>query len=801
MSEAPTDPNTCVEDEAPCDSHTQSCPGVRPESQALKSININVGWTFSGAVTGGEYKLVLNGQEFRGPLNGGAIQVDQRLSSVTGSGRLSIAFPNGLVYSADVELGMPPIHTPEGLTQRLTNLGFYAGVRGQYNGRAKWAIRAFKRNVMNGFTRNANELETDDVTPTFIQELQHAYGGPHPSDNLTVAVAFGSDTTAAPPCGMFGTLAYKRGSFEAAGTPDDADPRADGTHGVWAGAAARTEVPIAGTFPIYLRAFDLAAGDPPIPNRVNLPEPIHMAQFVLFELGYWLVCDTGVWESVSGTLTRRTYNPTGRFDRLTQWAVREFQCHAKMTNAAEEDVNSNEARYLPRLRSGGQALAADAQYPAGNAVTGALNEPTRKALQVWADRSLRCPVVICASTDNASATANGSSNGSNLSRLTHENLWLHDDHGSTTDRVYAIDYSGCYRIPAEYAGLVPPGGHQFPRPIVIGQFSDGDDTGPVTFPRWYQTWASQYTEVRPDTMLQEGGLDGAGLSAQKLSTFKVVRTAAHFECIGYFDCLNAWDGVTISFGPCHWTLARSVGGTADERREMPAFLSYFRNAFPDDYDTYFGRFGITPDTAWPVNIDAGTATYNCRIRFDTEAGPRLLCGATPSFDDNRYGKTWHFYYRFQMACRTCANLRLTMWHFARVRIRDFRDKTLTVAGVQRRIGDYVTSEKGTAMLLRYHIYRPAELFAKLTGIFTTVLAQYPNPQTQQDRQNREDAILLGLRNVVVTEPNDMNEHMPLIHGWTNIPQHGLAGYPFYSLNLTNATLSATEGSFEFEPPP
>jgi hypothetical protein len=808
MSEAPTNPNACVEDEAPCDAHSQSCPGVRPESQALKSIHINLGWAFSaGGVTGAEYKLVLNGQEFRAPLTGSAIQIDQRLSSVAGSGRLSIAFPNGLIYSADVELGMPPIHTPEGLTQRLTNLGFYAGVRGVRNGRALWAIRAFKRKVMNGFTRNANELETDEVTPTFMEALQQAYGRPHPNDNLNVAVAFGANTTASPPCGMFGSLTYKRGSFEAAGTPDDVDPREDGTHGVWGGVAARAEVPIAGTFPIYLRAFDLTAGDPPIPNRVNLPQPIHMAQFVLFELGYWLLRDTGGWVEVEDTLTRRTYTPTGSFERLTQWAVREFQCHAKMTHAAEEDVNSNQGRYLPRLRPQGQALAADAQYPPGNGVTGALNERTRNALQAWADRSLRCPVVICASTDSASATANGSNNGSDLSRLTHENIWLHNDHGGENDRVYAIDYSRSYQIPAEYAGQVGPGGHEFPRPIVIGQFTDGDDTGPVTFPRWYQTWASQYTEVRPDTMLGKGGATGVGLTpadtltAAELSTFKVVRTAAHFECIGYVDCLNAWDGVTMSFGPCHWTLARCSGGAADEQREMPAFLAYFRNLFAADYDTYFGRFGMTPDTAWPVNINAGTATYNCRIRFDTEAGPRLLCGATPSHDNNRYGKTWHVYYRFQMACRTCTNLRRTMWHFARVRIRDIRDKTLTVAGVQRRIGDYVTSEKGMAMLLRYHIYKPGELFAKLTGIFTNVLAQYPNPQTQQERQNRENAILLGLRNVVVTEPNDMNEHMPLIHGWTTIPQQGLAGYPFYSLNLTNAALSSTEGSFEFAPPP
>ena len=59
-----------------------------------------------------------------------------------------------------------------------------------------------------------NELETDEVTPTFTEALQQAYGGPHPNDNLNAAVAFGADTTASPPCGMFGSPAHKRSRFE-----------------------------------------------------------------------------------------------------------------------------------------------------------------------------------------------------------------------------------------------------------------------------------------------------------------------------------------------------------------------------------------------------------------------------------------------------------------------------------------------------------------------------------------------------------------------------------------------------------
>jgi hypothetical protein len=61
---------------------------------------------------------------------------------------------------------------------------------------------------------------------------------------------------------------------------------------------------------------------------------------------------------------------------------------------------------------------------------------------------------------------------------------------------------------------------------------------------------------------------------------KVVRTAAHFECYGYFDTVNAYDNVTISFGPCHWTLARSCAGEPPEgAREMPAFLAYMKENY------------------------------------------------------------------------------------------------------------------------------------------------------------------------------------------------------------------------------
>ena len=104
-----------------------------------KSIHIDIGWTFSGGAPTGTYNLTLNGQNFTGLLNNGQIRIDRQLNSITGSGTLRIIITDGPTYRANVELGMSAIQSPAGLVQRLTNLGFYAGTDGIFDGRARWA--------------------------------------------------------------------------------------------------------------------------------------------------------------------------------------------------------------------------------------------------------------------------------------------------------------------------------------------------------------------------------------------------------------------------------------------------------------------------------------------------------------------------------------------------------------------------------------------------------------------------------------------------------------------------------------
>lgn len=369
--------------------------------------------------------------------------------------------------------------------------------------------------------------------------------------------------------------------------------------------------------------------------------------------------------------------------------------------------------------------------------------------------------------------------------------------------MYALDYSGFYSLPAVHGGTVTSGAHGFPRPIVLGEYAaTPGGGGPFSHPERH-SWRSEHAEVRPDTMIGAGGPDGVGLSPSQLSTFKVVRTAAHFECLGYVDAFNAYDDVTLSFGPWHWTLARCSGaGAPGERRELPAFLAYAMATYPGAYERHVRMFGLTPETTWPIAMAAGTGTYSDRIMIATEAGRGVLCGVSGTAgsrqDENTYAKNWHVFYRFQMACRTSDDLRRAMWDFARIRVRDILDKTFTIGGVARRVGDYVTSEKGVAMLLRWHIYRPGHLFRTaspgnpnhLEDILTTVISAHPTAS-----QLRETAVLAAL--AAVGGPLT-NGHLKTINGWANVPQQGL--HPFYQLNLADATLSSALNSFALAPP-
>lgn len=827
----------------PATSNAQGYGGVRPaaelvqpcpirESQRDKSIHIDVGWAFTGAAPGGEYTLDLPGGPFEGQLGpDGSIRIDEQLDSVCGDGSLEIRVTNGPVFSADVTLDLPAIQTPAGVTRRLTNLGWPAGTSDTFDERSGWAIRAFKRAIMNGFTRNAAEEESTIATRAFQEALRDAYGGAHPDDNIRadLGAVVGAGAVAAQ---AFGHTTLLRSSFERHGALDDRDAEGAGDQGIWGGQMADgQQAMIAGGLRLYLRAFDPGLGEAPITNKVKLPQFVRLTQFVLWELGFWMVGGRGAgrsqWTREGGLETRLAFEPDGIFGRHTQWAVREFQCWAKSDHAAREIAGGAERRYVHRLLAESpQVVNGAARYPDDAPVSGAINEATRNALDAWATQRLRCPVLVYSSRD----TTNVAGSGSDLDEIERENLWLHDDEHDAPNRdprIFVLDWSDVYssRMPANRTGTVNARGAavpgvQIPRPIVVGDFSASNDGGPRTARG--HCWDSTDTEVVPGVLIGTGGLDGAGLTASQLSTFKVVRVAAHFECYGFMDCLNAYDNVCISLPPYHWTLCLTTPSPPpqqtppDEPRELAAVLAKFLNDDADAYHRDFGRFGLHPELNWgQIQMTADTGTYTCRIAIDIEGGTHNLAGATGTdrdrCEDNQYCKTWHTYYRFQMASRTSAELHAVCWDMARRRIRDILDKTFTITNaqgqpIQVRTGDYATSEKAVALLLRWHIYRPGHLFRvpgqrspnHLLEIMERLVA---NPHHTQATQQREDDVIAEIvaeasAQVVGAGPA---RHLQLISNWNAVPGANLLPGQ-YHLNLNDDTLSDQLNSFDLEAP-
>lgn len=471
-------------------------------------------------------------------------------------------------------------------------------------------------------------------------------------------------------------------------------------------------------------------------------------------------------------------------------------------------------------------------------------------MQAWVDGVLRCPVIVYATMDY---NRNVSENGTDLTKLVKENLWLWDDHKQTAPRMYAIDYSGYYEISDTYRGEVSvTQGYKFPRPIVLGTYQITKyGSGAVSNPP-YHTWESKDVEITPNNLIGKGGIDGVGLTDKELSTFKVVRTASMYECSAYFDCFNAWDDVTISFGPCHWTLASLK--YPEQQRELPAFLAYVKHAYPNTYRTFFGNFGLSPKRVWTSNdnnrpgidedgkkvIKGGGAAYNDNITIQAEKEDYvILCGKTGNVSEkakeNTYCKGWHWFYRFQMACRISKYLHKAMWDFTRFRIRDILEHKLVLTIKEKdkpeqkeeiTIGDYITSEKGVAMLLRWHIWRPAHICNQpiaeykdekyigikdksnyIFGILSEQIKAYSEYKSlsAEQKQEREDTILLKLKDASLTikdkDGNPCFAGVRDIYKLVNIPQNSGITDTVYNLNLgTNKKLSSKYGSFKFQLP-
>jgi peptidoglycan hydrolase-like protein with peptidoglycan-binding domain len=400
----------------------------------------------------------------------------------------------------------------------------------------------------------------------------------------------------------------------------------------------------------------------------------------------------------------------GRFDRKTEWAVREFQAYARMASVANAGgspvANAHRVELPPH---------------------GVVDAPTRDALRGWAQDDYRVPVSIAAFNSDTDQPAPGTEVTippfSGLVPLGDPaNLWNHDavriprptpqNPGPRVPRVFARDVSGYYtsdgastaRDLSLFQSLGFSARYQ-------GRFGPNTTSG--------QAWR-EATEVLPARL----GLPAVGTwSDELLRTFKVVHAIGQVENEDYFDVVNSYDAGILSFGLYQWTL----------QFELPAALAYLKRVAPALYGKAFGRFGLDATVDWPSIAGAASGAgpfvpderkYVSAVTLPAPdgVGEPFDMGAG---DDRHYLHNWHWHYRFAMAARSIEDVRKFQWDLARLRIRDLFSVPWpagafpTAGGVPATIGQTFRSERSVAMLVRWHVVFPAGVV--LNGVVGTGL--------------------------------------------------------------------------------
>jgi len=438
-------------------------------------------------------------------------------------------------------------------------------------------------------------------------------------------------------------------------------------------------------------------------------------------------------------------NDPDRFREPTGWAVREFQIHAGMERiaiiAAEhdaspaddnldytlflQDVNPNPVRYT-------------------GPISGMANMETRCLLQYWKRQRYRCPVIVQAFDRN--------------SHRQRTNFWHRRNgiHAFTPAWTFETrDFTGYFsgiatvdgaRADIAQAGQVIRTGRiafrvNPPPPQLL--YHGGPFVKPPedSFFSATMTWQSLTGAPWPAGPF----VDAAGLplvtANATVSTMRVIFATAAVEAGAMFDAVNGYDAGIISVGFYQWTL---------DSGELLALVALLQNQFPADYKQLFRRFGIVP-TPWgaPNMFNATERKYvgDVHLADERDATTKLAWQGNqltidyaaswqavdtpsdlPTWNGNNleYFRLLPLFYRFVMGVRANQNFRYAMWDMARLRLRAlttiewpdqagnphrlFRTDEDNVA-IQHpvRLTEIFSSELTMAIVLRWHVNRPADI--------------------------------------------------------------------------------------------
>ena len=165
---------------------------------------------------------------------------------------------------------------------------------------------------------------------------------------------------------------------------------------------------------------------------------------------------------------------------------------------------------------------------------------------------------------------------------------------------------------------------------------------------------------------------------------------------GNYEAVNTWDNAHLSFGIFQWT----CGAKADEG-ELPALMEKLQISYPDVYEKYFGRFGLTIDKVRSPSGNPGKGYF--KLNGDELKEPEKKSSL----------RTLHWAYRFWLAGQD-NDVREVQTLHAASRIECFYHEENKMVG-DFFVSDYATSEYIVALLLDQHVNRPAHVPKILTN--------------------------------------------------------------------------------------
>ena len=454
--------------------------------------------------------------------------------------------------------------------------------------------------------------------------------------------------------------------------------------------------------------------------------------------------------------------PSGVFDWRTEWAVREFQIAAAMPNVAVQDVNKkptddecrSKGKYLSTLSAQKNDQILD-EHPSGVVTT-----KTAETIQYWLDHHYRCPLVIQAfrMKDKPSTAAAPDKKGKGKrAKPKHaervrdsvytENIWRHDEVVTASKKVpdvqmYAWDFSGHYDFGEHSSEGVYVGHYQSKPPF----------GGPISKPGG--SWPE--CSLSPESWQ---GQNWSEMDADRKSTWRAMAAVAAEECGGALDVVNFWDNCLGSCGHYHWTMPKS-DGSGGELCAFIGLLESIESKYPAVFKKCFGCFGIrgpvwgegkVTDKATQRAYTGLGAVLGGYVYTKDDTGKFRKNPAPGAFAEAAWLRSWQAAYRLEMAARTCKEFRETMWEYAKHRL----DALLTITAADDWLStgskagnpkitfaDIFSSERGVALALRLHVWRPAFMVATakkghVEPILHDALAELIGNGTLRDKDGNE----------------------------------------------------------------